>query len=153
MGLINLLESPLENLQDEAKRRKKILICLFSAWLLIMSGLFMGASLLKNHQQKRLTELQLQMNLIAPKLTQLENQNQKQCVASRLKALFSSPIKGLYLSSISVNESWSITGVADYSQVLDQYKSLIQSNIDDEKWEENYSEGILYFKVTGKVTC
>lgn len=160
MDSINLFEAPAVYLNREAKRRKIILVCIFGLWALIMGSLISGAYVMKYAKEQRMKTLAKQVEILKPRLAEYENQRQKQeyeqnaqCAASTLNALFEVPIKGVHLSKLTVTDNWRIEGSSDYSHALDQYKQLIEIHLQSSQWIEQYASGRLSFQMQGQVAC
>jgi hypothetical protein len=160
MDSVNLFEVPLARLQQEAKRRAWVLTGIIATWFLIM-GLILGLThFLQQSKERKLHETQVQSQSLKPKMLEYRTwqaedlrRASSQCTASRLKALFAVPIKGLYLSSLDAQAVWTIKGAATSSQALNLYQAQVNEQLHSAQWHESFTEGILHFEVEGELAC
>lgn len=160
MDSVDLFEKPLSLLKNEARRRKFILFGLLGSWFVIMGLILSGTYYLKMAQAEKLANLEAEHQALKPRLAyyheeyaEYSRQIRSRCTAYRLKALFSSPVKGLYLSSMKVGDEVTLQGMAEQPMILDQYREIILQNIDNLHWEESFKNGSLHFNVKGKFSC
>jgi hypothetical protein len=160
MVSVDLFEKPLMLLQNEARRRKWILFGWLGSWFLIMGMILSATYYMKIAQTEKFARLEEEHQTLKPKLAHYHEQYaeylrqiRSQCTAMRINALFSSPIKGLYLSTLTVGEEITLNGRAEQPLVLDQYHEIILQNVDNLQWEESYQNGSLNFHVKGKLAC
>lgn len=160
MGSINLLFTGEDELAAQKQHRQKCLWVMFFGFAMGCVALMMFSTFVSQQQNHELDELYHALAMIdadyeALKMyqTHLEEKNAIACQNEMVGRLFKSPVRGVQMISLTLEDKVRIQGRAKNLLAFKNFRQLLGQWLVLNTWSENQGVDAVHFQIEGALAC